>query len=90
MWTLLNNKIKIFENINKTNKILLILLIIYYIVEIIVTSTHQTAHVLLLHCVQFTDCMIQAKVDKSLIFFKPFIKSWHGTCHQESSLKMNG
>ena len=51
MWTLLNNKIKIFENINKTNKILLILLFIYYIVEIIVTSTHQTSHVLLLHCV---------------------------------------
>ena len=64
MWTLLNNKIKIVGN-NKTNKILLILLIIYYIVEIIVTSTHQTAHVLLLHCVQFTECMIQAKVDKS-------------------------
>ena len=63
MWTLLNNKIKIVENINKTNKILLILLFIYYIVEIIVTSTHQTAHVLLLHCVVY--CMIQAKVDKS-------------------------
>ena len=54
MRTFLNNKIKIVENINKTNKILLILLFIYYIVEIIVTSTHQTSHVLLLHCVQFT------------------------------------